>query len=409
MRALFALLGLLVATTAAADAPKRTRQSTTLRAAAPTAAFVFAPAPPSFASGDSATRGGAVTVTRNSTPFCEAAGANVAANTLCVGSSGAEVYGAGGNNLLYSETVYAASATVPQSPWTRSSSLVTFAANNQINVAAVPNGQRGVLSQPVTGTAAAWSLSCAIEGVTSGTVWVSMMNNSSGSYAGRTVCSYAAGEVKTCSVTGTLNGTDPWGMQVGVDRQFDGGNQTFADAQQFKVRRCWAFPGAAHGQYYATTAATVTAPATVVTAANPLVGLGADWYCSGMWTPAAGTWGGATKWLLALGTGAVNASSVYETAANALAFDIWDAGGAKRTVSATAPSAGPHSVTIASTAAGAMALYVDGVSVGTTSGAGTGVLSAHQATMVLGGIDTSAQFNGALRNIRCGKGLKVAP
>lgn len=408
----------LVATAAQADTPNRVRQRTRLRAPSPSAAFVFQPSPPSLASGTAATRGGAITVTRASSPLCcqaDGSCATVAANTLCVTSSGAEVYGAGGNGLLYSETLDGGTWTgfqmdAPSTCETRRGVRLcrihsTTAAGTRYQVFGVTSSagpfttsgflaaDSGTSTQTIQGGCQGGPTvsACACAREDGGACTASASGAVCNAYTDVPTQPVRVWATWTCSGAVTSVTAAVHDGQIGST----GGVYGWAGGMQH-------VSGQSPGQYYVTTSGTVTAPATVTQPAVEPITDPSSWSVTLSAKPAAG-WGAASVGLWQWGTaGAGNSVSIYALL-GVLKVDVYDATGAVKTWSGGSLSAVVEREVRINYASGSVIATADGAALTlATSGAGTGILGAAPAAETFG-LGGSYYLNGALRVLKVAK------
>jgi hypothetical protein len=284
---------------------------------------------------------------------------------------------------------------------------------DRVDTKVVAAGYHSQVIQSFTGTATVWTLSCFAKAA-SGSPTIYLMMTPDGVTYRSAPCSPTTSAWTRCSATGTLTATT-WYAQIGVDRR--DGTQSAKPDQSVYLWGCSLYPGPGPGQYYPTTSAPVSAPATVPTAQNPLVGYAGDFYVSVEYDAASWTTfpsGAVSKRPLAGGPVAGPNSwriEFYSGYANTVPyFGVLDSSSALKGVGHTgALSAGFHRVTGCATAAGGLSLYIDGVldaATTVTGSVGTGVLASQPATIYLGTSDQGLGDSGTYRSIRIGKGCR---
>jgi Concanavalin A-like lectin/glucanases superfamily len=167
--------------------------------------------------------------------------------------------------------------------------------------------------------------------------------------------------------------------------------------------------GAAYsGSYIATSASSVIRSADTISLPNNIrsgnyyIGVTATPENSRAWTQAAPTY------LFSIGAqGTANSASLYEDGSGHLVWTVLSGTSVAETVTYTHGfSAGAQHRIVAGWSSGTPVLYVDGVSVGSVSGSGTGIAS-QPSTIYLGVGDATptGPFGGYLKNIRSGSNV----
>lgn len=228
-------------------------------------------------------------------------------------------------------------------------------------------GAYSVLYQGVTGTAAAWSASCYVRGVSaSGTIY--LMLTPGGSYT-TTACNYVSTSWTRCTVTATETAA-AWFLQIGVDLR--DGAQTAKSAQSAYVTDCQWELGAYASSYIPTTSAAVTRAeqaASFPVVINTIAGFShAHTFSLQGTTSFDGSMG--------LYQDASNRTQLYQYSGNALNADIFTTSGNRSAsfVSSAWATNTPYRIAISYSGAGAsstVSAYLAGALVNTSAAATT--------------------------------------
>jgi len=258
----------------------------------------------------------------------------------------------------------------------------------QLDFAATPNVNQVsmIRSGSVTTTdGSAYTFSLYAKGVSGSGTFYSSVFDSQWNTVG---CAYNATTWTRCTLTRTVSaaGID-W--LIGADRR---------DAQQLAQPAnsvyLWGAQielGSSPTRYVATGAATATVNAERVSIANPIPS-GTPFCVGATYTPRERTWitAGAGNTLFALGTSGGASTNTLQASVSStgeLVVTVNDAAADTKTWTTAAVLTGTTAghVTVCSSAAGAVTLYLDAVLVSaTTSGTGTGILTTQPGTLYLG-------------------------
>ncbi|MFN7131185.1 MAG: SGNH/GDSL hydrolase family protein, partial [Myxococcales bacterium] len=160
-----------------------------------------------------------------------------------------------------------------------------------------------------------------------------------------------------------------------------------------------------------TAGTTVARAADNISFANPLVGSA---YCLGVEMAPPGSWSAypGVAGVMGLGAiGAANSSQLYFISANALRLDVRDSGGGQKITQYTfqelrGERTAAH-VVHACNNNGSLLLYLNGTSVGSVSGAGTGIVSTQPGTAYIGSVANAAHAGVQVTNVTLTKKAAV--
>jgi hypothetical protein len=157
--------------------------------------------------------------------------------------------------------------------------------------------------------------------------------------------------------------------------------------------------------YIPTTTTAVTRAATAASVPLPNLHTTNNW-CVGVTAQPGGgrTWAttGFQRILSNYQGAAVNVFDFYLNAGTSMSMLLYDSAGAQR-LSSVAHGFGSTSTShrlVGCNTGGAPSMYVDGVAVGSVSGAGTGLFSATPTPMFIGSLNGATHFDGSISNVR---------
>lgn len=332
-----------------------------------------------------------VTCTRASNATCTKTDGTIAAlgpSTCRLGVNGLLEEGAATNVVLRSEEFNTASwsklnsgATAPVVTADQATAPVGSSVADRIAFGGTSAGtDYSFVTQSVAATAAAWSASVYLKGVTgAGTLYLSLLN---GSTYHTTTCAYVLDAWTRCTLNGKTLTAAGWFVVIGVDRR--DAQQANQPAQSVYVWGAQAEAGAYASSYLPTEGTTTARTAEIVSAPNRLTS--SDW-CIASTIKATSTFSsGSFRNHLQLGTdGSANSATLQSNTSGALRFYVYGAAGTAKICTTTNAVENASARVVACSIGGTLSLYRNGSALTcSSSGTGTGVIASHPATMYFG-------------------------
>jgi hypothetical protein len=344
------------------------------------------------------------------------------------GSVGAQVFGPYTQSALRSQEIATAGTNTIVAPWTRSgvADLVGAAAlgpNGTMSLTTITNTastggvtQSTAVASTTTLTASAWMSKVSGTGTAtviaggSGVPSLCGCGTSDGS-----ACTAAVTATNYCGAKFTAIGTTPargwvtgtWGVAFTLQALFliPGDYGVSTGTANFGLASV--HPGLYPMPYTPTLGTAVAVPATVSSVPLPSLhtaGASQRWCIGVTGTKANWTAASSAGDMVSSFSGTVtNVFLLGLLTTNTLGIDIYDAASGNKTVrlAPTGFADGSTHRIVTHNDSGTPTLYVDGVSAGVVTGAGTGLLGATPASTAIGGaMNGGRQFNGALRDLK---------
>jgi len=272
---------------------------------------------------------------------------------------------------------------------------------------AVAAGEMSSIQQTFTATATAWSASIWLRTATgTATVFLHLIT---GATIKTVQCNVTSDWTRISLNAQTLTAAT-WIYELGVDCVNGDAEQP---AQTVYAWGAQCELGAFASSYIYTVAGTQNRPADMVSVVNPLCNCDDTWMIGGTFTPYVGSaWSAVSSstmlWGVNVGTGA-NTAYFYLNGTN-LAFTVRDVSNNAKTIAATFSwTTGQITKQIfASNTRGLLEIWVEGVSVGSVSGTGTGIISTWPSAIAIGRTGTGSHFNGYVRDFKIARHADIA-